>query len=139
MLRGRAHAESDTRARARARAFIQTSNVGGVRGTGYEDYALLVPRTSYLPLQSQLVHPRGVLRVVVEALPRFPPVHPGEHHALEQGWRRVALLAVLVEHDLGDLVRRVEPDEVQEGERPHRVTGAEAHPRVDVLDRGDAV
>src|SRR5690606_19740976 len=54
--------------------------------------------------------------------------------ALEERGRRIALLAVLVVHDLADLVERVDADEIAEGERPHRISAAEHHSRVDVLD-----
>src|SRR5213078_47586 len=84
--------------------------------------------------------------IVVEALAALPAVHAGQHHALEERRRGVALLAVLGEHDLGDLVGRIQPDEVEEGERPHGIAAAELHRLVDVrhgphaaLDRPDRV
>src|SRR5690606_6114227 len=60
------------------------------------------------------------------------------HHALQQRRRCEAGLAVFLEHDLGDAVERVDADEVAEGERPHRVAGAEGHAAVDVFDRAEA-
>ena len=64
---------------------------------------------------------------------------PGQHHPLEQRRRREARLAELVEHDVGDGVRGVEADEVEQRERPHRVAAAELHALVDVLDRAQPV
>src|SRR5262249_56645333 len=59
--------------------------------------------------------------VSVEAFPGLPTQLSGHDHALEQRWRRVARFAVLVEHDLGDVHRRVEAHEVEEHERAHRI------------------
>ena len=44
-------------------------------------------------------------------------------------------LAELVEHDVGDEVGRVEPDEIEQRQRAHRVATSELHAFVDVLDR----
>src|SRR2546426_4520994 len=49
-----------------------------------------------------------------------------------QRWRRVFLLPILGEHDLGDPVGRIEADEVEQRERPHRVATPELHRLVDV-------
>src|SRR5439155_27002661 len=61
------------------------------------------------------------------------------HDALPiyQRRRRVALLAVLGEHDLDDLVGRVEPHEIEQGERAHRIVAAELHRLVDVRHAPD--
>ena len=56
----------------------------------------------------------------------------GRHHPAEQRRRGEARLPVLVEHDLGDAHRRVQPDEVEQRERAHRVAAAELHAAVDV-------
>src|SRR5207244_1240670 len=61
-----------------------------------------------------------------------------DQHALEKRRGRLARLAELLEHHLGDVHRGVEPDEVQERERAHGVATAELHRRVDVLERGEA-
>src|SRR5437867_9751126 len=63
--------------------------------------------------------------VVVEALAALAAVQAGDHHVLEQRGRRVALLAVLGEHDLGDPVGRVEPYQIEQGERAHGIAAAE--------------
>src|SRR2546425_6670580 len=68
-----------------------------------------------------------VARVVVEALAALAAVQAGEDHAFEERGRRVAALAVLGEHDLGDLVGRVEPHEVEQRERAHWVAAPELH------------
>src|SRR5215213_4352644 len=87
------------------------------------------------------VHGHGVLRVgvVVEASAGLAAVESGLDHALEERRRGEASLAELVEHDLGDVVGRVEPDEVEERERPHRVAAAELHAVVYVHDGADAL
>src|SRR6266568_7219745 len=70
--------------------------------------------------------------IVVEALAALPAIHPGEDHTLEEGRRGVALLSVFREHDLGNLVGRIQADEVEQGERPHWITAAELHRLVDI-------
>ena len=75
----------------------------------------------------------------VKPLPPLLPQVPGQDHALQQRRRREARLAELVEQDVGDEIGGVEADEVQQGERAHRVAAAELHPRVDVLNRPEAV
>src|SRR5436190_15190086 len=77
---------------------------------------------------------RLLARVVVEAAPGLAPVEPGGHHLAQRRRRGEAPLAVLVEHDVGDRLGRVEPDEVEQRERPHRVVGAGLHRGVDLLD-----
>src|SRR5437762_2816464 len=64
------------------------------------------------------------------ASPPPPPPPLSLHDALP--------ISELLEHHLGDVHRGVEPDEVQERERPHGVATAELHRRVDVLERGEA-
>ena len=68
----------------------------------------------------------GSWRVVVEALAALAAVEPRLDHPLQQRRRREALLAELVEHDVRDVVGRVEPHEVQQRERPHRMAAARA-------------
>lgn len=53
------------------------------------------------------------------------------------GRRAVAVLLELVEHDVRDVHRRVQADEVEQGQRAHRVATAELHAVVDVLLGGD--
>src|SRR5437899_7099238 len=79
------------------------------------------------------------LRVTVESLAGLLPQPAGEDHALEQRRGGVPRLAKLLEQDGGDVVRRVEADEVEQRERPHRVAASEFHPLVDVVERAQAV
>src|SRR5579863_2339078 len=75
----------------------------------------------------------NALGIVVEALSALATVASGKHHALEQrrcGHRRIL---ELVEHDLRDIIRRVQTDEVEEFEWPHRVAASELHACVDVF------
>src|SRR5438067_11039965 len=87
------------------------------------------------------VHRDGLLRVgvVVEAAARLAPVESGLDHSLEERRRGEAALAELVEHDLGDVVGRVESDEVEERERPHRVAAPQFHTVVYVNDTAYAL
>src|SRR4029078_765157 len=87
--------------------------------------------------QSQIADPRWVRRVVVKPFAGFLAQHAGEHHPLKEGGRRVATFSVLVEHDLGDFIDRVEPDEIKEREGTNRVARAELHSFIDVLYRAD--
>src|SRR6266550_9391626 len=72
--------------------------------------------------------------IVVEALAALPAIHPGQDHALEERRWGVALLSVLGKHDLGDLVCRIQANEVEQGERPHWIAAAELHRLVDIRD-----
>src|SRR6266540_1732955 len=80
-----------------------------------------------------------LLAVVVETPAGLPPQVPGRHHALHQGGRGVDRVLELVVQDAGDVQRGIEPDEVQQRERAHRVGQAELDRGVDVLLAGDAV
>src|SRR5215211_4049546 len=92
---------------------------------------LFVVENGYLtPTNLNEVHRRGVfgiLRVVVESAAGLATVQSRQHHAFQQRWRRKTLLAKLVEHDLCDVVRRIEPHKITEGKRPHRITTPELH------------
>ncbi len=82
-------------------------------------------------------HDRGVLALVgVEAAARLAPEHAGRDHLLQDRRGRVQAVAALAVHRLEDLVRRVETDQVEQGERAHRVAATETHGGVDVLPRG---
>src|SRR3989449_11707386 len=63
--------------------------------------------------------------IVVEALAALPAIHSCQNHALEERRRRVALLAVLGEHDLGDLVGRIQSDEVEQRQWTHGIAAAQ--------------
>ena len=76
--------------------------------------------------------------VLIEAFSALPAQFPREHHALEERRRGEHRVLVLVEHDVRDVVRRVEADEIEQRQRPHRVAAAELHALVDVLDRPQA-
>src|SRR5438067_1125063 len=84
--------------------------------------------------------------IVVEALAALPAIHSCQNHALEERRRRVALLAVLGEHDLGDLVGRIQTDEVEQRQWTHGIAAAQLHRLVDIryaphaaLDRTDGI
>src|SRR5688572_14470654 len=76
--------------------------------------------------------------VVVETPAALLTQPPGLHHLLEQRRRGEALLSVLLEHDVGDVIGGVQAHEIEQRERPHGVAASELHPLVDVLDRADA-
>src|SRR5207253_2759653 len=68
------------------------------------------------------------------------------NHGLEERRRRVALVAVLGEHDLGDLVGRIQSDEVEQRQWTHGIAAAQLHRLVDIryaphaaLDRTDGI
>src|SRR5688572_14733976 len=67
--------------------------------------------------QPESIDPRRIDGIIVEPETGFPAVHAGDDHPLEQRWWRIPLLVVLPEHDLRDLVRRIEPDEIEQRER----------------------
>src|SRR5439155_2573878 len=77
--------------------------------------------------------------IVVEARSRFPSEASGQDHFSKQRRRCEPLLAIFVEHDVGDEVGRVEADEIEEREWAHRIAAAELHRLVDVFDRADAL
>src|SRR5688572_12243589 len=80
----------------------------------------------------------SALRVIIEPSAALFPQPPGQHHALQQRRRREPRLAILLEHDVRDVIRRVEPDVIKQRERSHRIAGAELHALVDVLERTEA-
>src|SRR3989338_2319554 len=92
-----------------------------------------------LSLRQKVVGPGGLARVVVEPLAGLASVKPREHHPFHQGRRSEPPLAELVEHDVGNVIRGVDSDQIQEGERAHRVSAAELHALVDVGDAADAL
>src|SRR5215213_4447040 len=61
----------------------------------------------------------------VEASPRLAPEVARCHEPLQQRWRSEPRLAELVVQDLADVQARVEPDEVGERQRPHRMVQPE--------------
>src|ERR687885_624915 len=77
--------------------------------------------------------------IVVEATTRFTAQVPGRDHLAQERRGGEPRVLELVEQDVGDVQRRVETDEVEQGERAHRVARAEHHPHVDVLARGEAL
>src|SRR5688500_19737034 len=97
--------------------------------------SLVAQEAQARPSKSECAHPRLCLGVIVKAAAGFPAEHPRRHHSLEKGRWRIALLAVLVEHDLRDLVGRVEPDKIEKGEGSHRMPGSKLHSLVYVFDR----
>src|SRR3954469_3591033 len=85
-------------------------------------------------LKSHWLRVRGV-RMIVKTLARFLSEPACQNEALQKRWGGEATLLELVEHHMGDVVRGVEADEVEQGERPHGVSAAELHRVVDVGDR----
>src|SRR5262245_29895492 len=79
----------------------------------------------------------GFLGVVVKTSSRLPAVETCQHHSLQQRWRGEALLAKFVEHDFGDVIRRVEADEISQRKRSHRIATPELHCVIDVHDRSN--
>src|SRR5216684_4326730 len=77
---------------------------------------------------SYQVHRGGILRilcVVVKTPASFAAVQTGHHHAFQKWRRRKAFLPKLIEHDLGDVVRRVESYEIAERQGTHGIAAAE--------------
>src|SRR5260221_276416 len=73
----------------------------------------------------------GLVRV--EAASGLTAEIPGVHQVLQQGRRSIAWIAELAVQRLDDLQRDVEPDDVRQRERSHRVSAAQLHRLVDVL------
>ena len=83
---------------------------------------------------------RAVRRGVgVEAAAALAAQQARGDHLLEDRRGRVQLVARLRVHRVEDLVRGVEPDEVEQRERAHRVAAAVAHGGVEVLAGGVAL
>src|SRR5260370_30484466 len=70
--------------------------------------------------------------IVVEALAALPAIHSRQNHPLEERRRRVALLAVLGEPDLGDLVGRIQAVEVEQRQWTDGRAAAPLHRLVDI-------
>src|SRR5436853_7469364 len=77
--------------------------------------------------------------IVVEASTSFTSQVACRDHLAQQGRSREARLLELVEQDVGNVQRCVQPDEVEQGERAHRVARAEHHADVDVFSRREAL
>ena len=85
-------------------------------------------------------HLRAVrARVGVEAAAALAALQPRGDHLLEDRRGGVQQVARLRVHRLEDLVRGVQPDEVQQRQRAHRVAAAVAHGGVEVLAGGVAL
>src|SRR6266852_1473631 len=77
--------------------------------------------------------------IVVEPAPGLAAQVAGRDHLAQQRWRGKARFFELVEQHVGDKQRRVQTDEVEQREWPHRVAGAEHHADVDVFFRSEAL
>src|SRR5829696_2616873 len=98
---------------------------------------MLEPSLSWL---APGIHRDGLIAgVIVEPAARLPTEVAARDHLLERVGSREALFAIRVGHHIGDRRQRVEPDEVRQRQRSHGVARAGHHPRVDVLDRPDAL
>src|SRR5262245_41496413 len=84
------------------------------------------PRRS--PRHQEIVGSRRLDRIVVEAAAALAPEEAGHHHPLHQGRCREPLLPELLEHDVGNVVGRVDADQIVQGQRAHGVATAELHP-----------
>src|SRR5712691_11242088 len=63
--------------------------------------------------------------IVVKAAPSFAAEVAGCDHLAQWCGRGKARFFELVEEDVGDIERGVQADEVEQGERTHRIAGAE--------------
>src|SRR5208283_2534256 len=77
--------------------------------------------------------------VIVESLPRLATVPARQHQPLQQWGRSEPTLLEFVVHDVGDVVGRVQSDEVQQGERTHRIATAQLHRFINVSDGADTL
>src|SRR3954451_1684645 len=82
---------------------------------------------------------RSSARVLEEAATRLASEAAGPDHALQRLHRRIVGIAELFVESLEDCGRGIEPDKIEERERPHREVAAALHRRVDVLDARRAV
>src|SRR6476661_6025873 len=85
-----------------------------------------------LSLEILVPRDRSVSGVIVEAPTALAAKIPCIHQLAQRFGLREALLAVGVDHHVGDRGEGVEAHEVGESERSHRVAGAGHHPLVDV-------
>src|SRR5216684_2453823 len=76
--------------------------------------------------------------VIIKPPSRLPPVPSRQHHALQQRRSRESPLLELLKHNLRNVIGRVEPHEIQQCQRPHRVTAAQLHRIINILNRPDA-
>src|SRR2546423_14808660 len=77
-----------------------------------------------------------LLPVVVEAEFRLPTEMTGGHHPPKGGDGRIVRITKLVVQRVEDGERRVEPDEVEQRQRPHREVAAALHGGIDVVATG---
>src|SRR6266581_6174494 len=77
------------------------------------------------PRSSKFVRLRIIrIGIIVKAFAGFAPV-PASHHQPLQQWRRSkAALFEFVVHHVGDVVSRVEADEIEQRERAHGIAAA---------------
>src|SRR6266850_7795695 len=89
---------------------------------------------------SRLKQRSGVCRiaVVVESTTCLLPMMSRRHQPFQEGRRSESLLAELIEHDVGDVESRLQPDEVEQREWSHWITASELHAFVDVFDASGA-
>src|SRR6478736_10533826 len=81
---------------------------------------------------------KQLLPVVVETLAALATVALGADHPAQQGRGRVVRVPELGIKRVEDREARVEADEVDQLERPHREVAAALHRGVDVVPGGDA-
>src|ERR1700722_10991168 len=67
------------------------------------------------------------VRIIVEAFARLTPVPACHHQTFQQRRRREAALFEFVIHYMGDVIGRIEADEIEQRERPHGIAAAQFH------------
>src|ERR1700733_468065 len=61
------------------------------------------------------------IRIIIKSPPGLPPVPSRQNHPLQQRWRRKSPLAKLFKHNIRDVIRRIQPHEIQQRQRTHRM------------------
>src|ERR1700694_6181219 len=88
----------------------------------------------------QLIRPWIVgIRIIVEPFARLPPVPPGHHQALQQRRGSEPPLLKLVIHHVSNVISRIDPNEIEQSERPHGISTSTFHSVINILDRSHAL
>src|SRR4029450_7776691 len=126
-----------------SRRSAYASNVSAFSFSGRSNVTVAIP--SAIPTRRYFhdsVNPaearKGVTSVVlVEATAALASEPPRRHHAAEHGRRLVPFVPELGVQNVGDVDTRVDPHEVHERERSHRVPEPERDRGVDILAGGE--
>src|SRR5262249_52552092 len=101
--------------------------------------SLLMPYARHRATGSKLICHRIVrVGIVVESLAGFAPIPAGHHQPLQEWRRGEAALLEFIEHYLCDVVRGIQTDKVQQGERSHGITATQLHGIVNIGNGTDA-